>query len=151
MNVVNGTDLLVWYKPDGGDLGKIYCSTSCTLNINQESTEASCKDSAQWAAAVPGKKTWDVSVDGLYDPDHVDAGPNDKNFIGIADLFVDPTQTNEVDLIFGEGGVGLYVWTGKAFLTSCSLTGDDGSPASWSCTFQGVGPLKLDSNPVTIP
>lgn len=133
MALLNGTDLVVKFGADGSE-EKIYCATSCTLNINQELVTASCKDSGQWANGIAGQKSWDISTDNLYDPDVVGTG-----FIDVSDYIL--SGTNEVSVIFGQEDPGDTIWTGTAVVTSASLTGDDNSPATWSASFTGIGAL----------
>jgi len=127
-NAINGTDLLVYV-----DGVAVACATTCSLNINQETVDSTCKDVGVWANSIPGRKSWDVSVDGLYQLN------NDIGFTGLSNLILDD-DINDVTLDFGQKDVNFY-WTGEAILTSISLTGDDNAPGSFSASFTGVGSL----------
>ena len=132
-DVINGTDIVVKFGTEDSEVA-IYCSTSCTLNINAETVGASCKDGGSWNQTVEGSKSWDVSVDGLYQIDTA------NGFIELSDLLI--TGPNEVSLIIGQDtATGDISWKGTAILTSTSLTGPDGEIATWSATFTGTGAL----------
>jgi len=128
MAAINGTDLLVYV-----DDVAVACSTTCTLNINQETVDSTCKDVGVWANSIPGRKSWDVSVDGLYQLDV------DISFTGLSNLILGD-DINDVTLKFGQIDKNFY-WSGEAILTSISLSGDDQSLSSFSASFTGVGAL----------
>lgn len=143
MATIKGTDLVVKIGAEGLE-EKLYCSTTCTLNLTQDTVQASCKDGEQWAAAVEGQKSWTVSVEGLYD-DEPEAGT--KGFIDLADLIID--GPNDSTLVFGQETPieGDTYWSGQAILTSCSLTGPDNEFATWSAEFTGNGALTKTIEP----
>ena len=141
MELINGTDIVVMFKSAGvATSTAIFCSTSCTLNINQDTVSATCKDGGNWANNLPGNKSWDVSVDGLYQTG------DSASFIDLTDLLVsETTLTNPVNsctLVVGQiAESGEVSWTGEAVLTSASLTAPDGEIATWSASFTGNGEL----------
>lgn len=135
--LINGKDILVLImdETDSAPVA-IYCSTSCTLNISADTVPVSCKDSGSWNNTVEGTKSWDVSVDALYQVE------TEKGFVDISDLLLDDTLENKVKLAIGEyKEAGDIYWEGDAVLTSASLTANDGEIATWTCTFNGDGPL----------
>lgn len=133
MAVLNGTDLVVKWGTAGSEV-KTACSTSCTLNINQAVTEATCKDNtANWSGGVEGIKSWDVSTDGLYDPDAT------GGFTDLGDIII--TGPNEVSLVFGTEEVGGIIYTGTAIVTACSVTGAVNETSTYSASFTGTGAL----------
>ena len=62
MAIFNGSNLVV---KTGGTPVAIACATSCTLTVNQEAVEASCKDSGKWVQSISGKASWEISTDNL--------------------------------------------------------------------------------------
>ena len=130
MSVINGKDLIVKIGDD-----KIVCSTSATLNVNQATIEASCKDSGGWINAVAGSKDWTISADGLYD---LHPGTNETSF---DDLFDDLVAGTAVEIIFGGADTGDAIYTGAAYIVSTSLTGANDEIASFSAEFKGNGAL----------
>ncbi|RLF66356.1 MAG: hypothetical protein DRN30_02285 [Thermoplasmata archaeon] len=137
-NLIAGKDLLVAFGTSGSE-SQIFCSTTCTLNINQATIAASCKDNdGNWEQNIAGIRSWEVTVDGLYQLD------SSESYVDISDLIL--SDTNQTSLVFGQsaGGVGVtgeVTWSGDAVCTSASLTGADGEIATWSCTFKGTGEL----------
>ena len=133
INVINGTEIVVKFGTALSEIA-LFCSTSCTLNLNADTVSASCKDGGNWAQSVEGNKSWDVSVDGLYQLDTV------NGFVDLADLLID--GPNDVSIVVGQDTLaGDISWTGKAVLTSANLTAPDGEIATWSCAFQGNGEI----------
>lgn len=132
-NLINGTDIVVKFGAAGSEVA-VYCATTATLNLATATVAASCKDGGSWAQNLEGTKSWDISVDGLYQV--ITAA----GFVDLADLLI--TGPNDVTIIFGQDGTtGEIYWSGKAVLTACSLTAPDGEIATWSATFTGNGPL----------
>jgi len=139
-NLISGTDIVVKFGVADAEVA-VYCSTSCTLNLTADTVAASCKDGGSWNQNIEGNKSWDISVDGLYQT--VTAA----GFVDISDLLV--TGPNDVSIIFGQDTTaGEIYWTGSAVCTSASLTGPDGEIATWSATFVGNGPLTKEIVPV---
>jgi len=136
MSVINGNDLLV-YVESGGTYVPIACSTSCSLTINQDTIDASCKNSGQWDSSVPGKKNWEVSVDALYT---LPLDGTKGQFVDLMEYFL--SKENSLTIQFGEPNTtGNYYWQGTAMISSLSLNGDKDSSASWTANFKGVGAL----------
>ena len=140
MTLIKGSDLLVKIGTSGSE-EMIYCSTSCTLNLNQEKKTVTCKTGVaateNWETGIEGTKSWSIDVDGLYaqEPD-----VNTKGFVDLADLIV--TGPNKTSVVFGVfGSSGDITWSGEAMLTSASLTGPADDNATWSCTLSGLTPL----------
>jgi predicted secreted protein len=62
--VINGNDLKV--SLGEGTTHALLCSTSCSLTINQDTIDSSCKNSGAWGEFIAGGKSWEVSADGVY-------------------------------------------------------------------------------------
>ena len=150
MAIISGTNLVVKVDAAEGTPVVIVCSTTCTLNLNQEMVEASCKDSGKWKSGVPGLVDWEITTDNLYDPSYVS-----NSFDKLAKYIIDDangTAVNSLDIAFEvdnpdvvEGDITAY--SGACQLASLSLTGDDNSPATYSATFTGVGALVQELEP----
>ncbi len=140
IKTINGTDIVIKFGDAGSEV-EVYCSTTCTLNITSATTGASCKSGGSWTQNIEGTRSWDVSVDGLYQ------NSDQNGFVDIADLIIDDTIPNDVTIVIGMEGVppagepSNFYWTGKAVCTGSSLTAPDGEIATWSATFVGNGPL----------
>jgi predicted secreted protein len=134
--VINGNDLLVYVHSGSTDV-PIACSTSCSLTINQDTIDASCKNSGSWNNFVPGTKSWEVSVDALYT---LPLDGNKAQFVDLMAYFL--TEENELTIQFGEPGTtGHYYWSGSCMISSLNLNGDKDSSASWTASFKGKGAL----------
>lgn len=131
MAVINGT--LVMFTMDGHPMG---AAKSCTLNINVDTPDASNKDSAGWAAAIAGQRSWDGSFDGLYDPSGT------YNFEYVYDEIVSRSITTVVEIANIDGTGGGEVYRGTAILNSHSLSAEMEQPATYSGTFRGTGRIN---------
>ena len=145
MATVNGKNLVVKWGTAASEVA-IACSTTCTLTISQAMTEATCKDADSWTSQIEGQKSWEITVDALYqESDAVGT----SQFIDLADLIIQDTATaNSTSVVFEQLNNPLLtttnnMWSGLARMTSCNLTGDDNSPATYSATFVGNGPLTF--------
>ena len=148
MATVNGKNLVVKFGTAASEVA-IACSTTCTLTLNQAMTEATCKDADSWTSQVEGAKSWEVTCDALYQD--TDA-TGTSGFIDLSTLII--TGPNSTSLVFEElNNPNLTAtnnnWTGLARLSSCTLTGDDNSPATYSATFVGNGPLVFTAGTTT--
>ncbi len=149
MELIQGTDILVKFGEAGSEV-ITYCSTTCTLSLASETISTSCKTgsaTSSWAQNVEGTKSWEVSVDGLYQ-NETPAG-----FVELSDLIITGPNTASIVIgmedVPGTGEPSNYYWTGEAVLTSSSLTAPDGEVATWTATFVGNGELvKTEVAPV---
>lgn len=131
MAVVNGT--LVMFTMDGHPMG---AAKSCTLNMNVDTPDASNKDSAGWAGAIAGLRSWDISFDGLYDPSGT------YNFEYLYDEVVSRSITTVVEIANIDGTGGGEVYRGTAILNSLSLSAEMEAPATYSGSAKGTGVLN---------
>jgi len=121
--------------------GVIACSTSCTMTLNQAFTEVTCKDADSWVSQIEGQKSWEMTVDALYQEDDI-AGA--KGFVDLSQLII--TGPNIAHVAFEEinnpfATVNDNTWSGMARLSTCSLTGPDNEAATYNATLMGNGPL----------
>jgi predicted secreted protein len=143
---LNGTELGVYI---GGTL--IAYSTNATLNINHSTRSTSSKESGGWEDNMEGMRNWDVSCDSLYA--WLDPSGDPITNTTLSDIFTGYMATRaSFDLTFGSTsttGVGFTKYTGKAWLTSASLTAPLEDTATFSVSFQGSGVLEqaIDTNP----
>lgn len=144
--ILNGNNLLVLVGASGETQTAMACATTCTLNVNQDSIEASCKSESngKWVSSIPGKVSWDISTDNLYDPTFTSNSFDKLLSTIIADA--DGTGSNEFDIVFQvvnddavSGDVTAY--TGKVQLTDISLNGPVDETSTYSANFKGVGKL----------
>lgn len=140
---------VLWY--DGSDwtntgvtggAAAMACSTSCTMNVAQEFTDVSCKDSGAWVGRVEGNKSWDISTDNLY---MTDDAVGKGGFVDLSKMVVD--GPNSCLIAFEErnnpNNTTGNIWSGAAVLTSASITGANNESANYSASFMGNGPLHF--------
>ena len=141
---LNGTDLGVYVD---GTL--VAYSTNATININQSLRSTTNKESAGWEENMEGLRNWDVSCDALYawlDPSGSAIANDTLSEIFAGYLGKSSTGTDNrlsFDLTFGvtTSNSGDTKYTGKAWVTSASLTAPLEDTATYSVTFQGSGAL----------
>lgn len=108
---------------------------SFTLTINSNLIDITTKDSDAWGDTLYGFKDWEVSFDGLYDPDAT------YNVEEVYDAIVaDDTVYLEMAVIDGTGG-GL-VFSGNANSTGLTMSAGYNDAVSFSGTFKGAGLLS---------
>lgn len=108
---------------------------SFTLTINSNLIDTTTKDSDAWGDSLYGSKDWEVSFDGLYDPDAT------VNAEEIYDAIVgDTTVILEMAVIDGTGG-GL-VFRGNANATGLTLSAGYNEAVTMSGGFKGAGELE---------
>lgn len=117
---------------DGVTLG---ATKSFTLTINNNVIDTTTKDSDAWGDSIPGFKDWEVTFDGLYDPD------NPMNAEEIYDAIEnDSTAFIEIAVIDGTGG-GLC-FSGNGNPTGLTLTGGYNDAVAMSGGYKGVGKIN---------
>lgn len=150
-----GSDILIWM---GGHV--IAYATSSSLSMSSETTETTNKDfGGLFASATVTKLSWEMSTSNLYAVETINSnevafddlmsawknGQEVTVTIGHTQNFgKESTDSNRDNVIptEGEGWTpNTTGWTGKAIITSLSLSADSGSNASFDATFQGVGEL----------
>jgi predicted secreted protein len=133
--IFNGTLLVV--KVGGVAVAH---STSCSLSVSTDLPDATTKDSLGWATQIQGLRSWSVSTDGLAVIESAAAGVN------VEDLFSSISSRTDVTVTFSTFVSGDKIWTGVAAVESLDFTGDMESPATYSASFTGSGPLVMTTN-----
>ena len=133
MAATNGSG---WFVLIGGSTiaDKIVCQTSASVEFTQDSIEITCKDGI-WKSYINGERGWTIP------------------FEAIKDETASSTQAEILDNILGAGGeldvaivhapAGTIVsgMSGKAILTSVSISAAKNEAATLSGTLQGTGAL----------
>lgn len=133
--VFNGTLLVV--KVGGVAVAH---STSCSLSVSTDLPDSTTKDSGGWAAQIQGLRSFSLSTDGLAVIESAAAGVN------VEDLFSSIASRTDVTVTFSTFVSGDKIWTGLAAVESLDFTGDMESPATYSASFTGTGPLVMTTN-----
>lgn len=135
-------------------------ATSCQFHVSTSTEDSTTKDSeGAWAQSEVVGKTWDVSVDALYDP----SAPNEETAITpaqLADMIITqdtPTATLRFDATATTAGTknrtGLNVgYTGDAILADLNITSPKQANVTSAFQFTGNGPLtKIPSGGGNVP
>jgi predicted secreted protein len=141
--IFNGTNLVVLVGTE-----VVAHSTSCSLSISADLPDATTKSSGGWADEISGLRSWSLTTDGLTTVE-----PTGTNYVvadlatlitgsGRASVLVKFTTVNGSTPITGD-----LIWSGQAFLESLDITADMESPATYSASFTGSGPLSQQTNP----
>ena len=140
--VMYGRDFMIFV---GGKATAL--ATSHKLTVNAETSDSASKDDGMWDEAIVSKMSWDASTEALVSADGTDS------YDTLFDLYL---AKEPVDLIMGtpaninkdgvpEGGwsvpTGNY-YKGKALITNLERTDSNGSNATFSASFKGVGKLE---------
>jgi predicted secreted protein len=133
--IFNGTLLVV--KVGGVAVAH---STSCSLSVSVDLPDSTTKDSGGFASQIQGLRSWSVSTDGLAVIESAAAGVN------VEDLYSSISSRTDVTLTFSTFVSGDKIWTGTAQIESLDFTGDMESPATFSASFTGTGPLVMTTN-----
>lgn len=141
---VSGTDLLMFVETttnagtttEETSFKAVACAQSSTLSGSTEFIEATCKGSGGWREGAPGRQSWTMSTDGLYQPD------SEVSVIDFMDLWLNKTK---VKIAFGMEGSGNVRWSGFAYLTQPELSGSEGESATYSVNFEGTGALTKET------
>lgn len=141
----------------------IACATSCSVNVDADSIDVSCKDTGRFGATIPGKISWSITSDALflipasgdtrmsYDKlmDKMISGEaidvswatvsnfdtqNSANATADADGHVFNATTKQTSA--GD------LYSGKAVVTSLQLTADNGALSTYSVTLSGKGKIS---------
>jgi len=143
-NVINGSDLMLFI---GGK--SVAYATSHSLDISNETSEVSNKDTGgRWATSKVTRTSWTVSTENLY------------ALQGEGTTFQDLFELlhEEVEIVFalesgyknkpttgvptgGWTAIASPKYTGKAVLTSLSISAPDADNATFTAELTGVGPL----------
>ncbi len=122
-------------------------ATSCSMDVSTEEIDISNKMCGDWAAALPGKKSFTMACESLM--------TRKEGAMSFDTLLEKQIAGETLDFFFGGAKVtnktnvgGEFAkdaeqvnYTGKVMITSLSLKSDNGQIASSSAQFKGIGAL----------
>ena len=130
-------------------------ATSHTLTLTGSTLDINTKDHGEWQANNVGKLTWELTAECLY---------TDGDYDTMFDMMVAHTSVNltfakvknySVNGLIAVGG-DVTAWIpdviqrkGKAYVTSLTANANTGENATYSITFTGAGPLKVEDKSIT--
>jgi predicted secreted protein len=132
-------DKLMLFITDGSSTLPIAFGTSCSLEISADTIDTSNKMSGNWKEFLTGQLGFTISSESMMSltTGHLSltklmALMESRTPISFA--FSKTAGSPE----FGENG---QLYSGKAIITSLSMTAEKGNIATCSCSMQGTGPI----------
>ena len=138
--IFNGTSLVLSIDTDGNGAPTLLgASTSTTVSFSLDTFETTNKDSVHKKSYLPAATGWTMDCEAFYTTDETNA-PDD--------IMTALNSRTEVDVEFNEASdtTGDYKYTGKAYITSCSLNAPNEDAATYSISLQGTGALTIAAN-----
>ena len=138
--IFNGTDLILKVDTSGGGSPSLLgASTSCTVSYSLDTFETTNKDSSHTKAYLPAAHGWTMDCEAFYTTDETNAPDN---------LMAALSARTQIDVEFNQASAttGDYKYTGKAYITSCTLNAPNEDAATYSISLQGTGALTIAAN-----
>ena len=138
--IFNGTKLVLKVDTSGGGSPVLLgASTSCTVNFTLDTFETTNKDSGHVKSFLPAATGFTMDCEAFYTSDETVAPDN---------LMSALNSRTEIDVEFNEASAttGDTKYTGKAYITSCSLNAPTEDAATYSISLQGTGALTIAAN-----
>tara|TARA_Y100001973_G_C5208730_1_gene343668 strand:- start:6584 stop:7018 length:435 start_codon:yes stop_codon:yes gene_type:complete len=139
--IFNGTSLVLKVDTSGsGSPSLLGASTSCSVNFTLDTFETTNKDSAHKKSYLPAATGFTMDCEAFYTTDEANAPDN---------LMTALNNRTLIDVEFNEAtpNSGDFKYTGKAYITSCSLNAPNEDAATYSISLQGSGALTITENP----
>lgn len=141
--MTQGSDLMVFM--DGKSIAN---AQSHTLNTSVNMEETSTKDVGDggWGASEPGKGSFTMSTDNLIGTAAESKGATLQN---VMDAYLQKKKVHTIFALKAEENIGTDGWTpdmdgwyeGDAYISSLTITAQDGQKATYTAEFTGVGAL----------
>lgn len=144
--IIMGEKLQLWL-----DKACLAMATNLSVELSADNVEVSCKDNGRWSNSRLGKISYTISSDCLFATDEysklVDAmvqnKPLDIVFATVSNFDNNTTAPDEDGFVVPTGGwkSANDLYSGKAIITSLSLSANNGEVSTYSISLNGVGPL----------
>ena len=135
--ILNGTEIKIYTNSQ-----LVAYATSGSLDISMDTRETTGFFSAAWTNIVEGTRSWSVSLDGMYAWE-TDGGTSPKNADWLFKTYLKNRVLFDIDFGTRDNESGDVKYSGKAYLTSISLTGGTEDSSTFSASFEGNGELTL--------
>ena len=133
MATTNGSG---WFVLVGGTTiaDKIVCQTSASVDITQDTIEVTCKDGT-WKTYISGEKGWTIPFEAIKDETEASVQAEIlENILGAGGEL-------DVAIVHAPNGTIVKGMSGKAILSSVSISVPKNEAATLSGTLQGTGAL----------
>ena len=137
---INSTSVLVQITEDSGSsYDTVGFATSASISWSMDPRDITTKSSAGNRAIAEGKKSWNVSFEGLV----TYATVSDIDMPN--DIFTLADARTSVGLRFGKLNSGDYIYTGNGYFSSYSQDAGVEDNNTFSVSFEGTGQLSQSS------
>lgn len=155
MDIIKGSDLMLFVKKTNGQVKSLAFATSHSFNINSETADISTKDHGFWGAKEITRITWQITTDNLYTVDTFNELYDrmiSRQPIEVYFCLKTPSERAGVPATVNLPGDTYDTWTptsttgedgyyGRVYITSLDATAAAGDNATFSATFDGIGAI----------
>lgn len=155
MDIIKGSDLMLFVKNTNGEVKSLAFATSHSFNISSETADISTKDHGFWGAKEITRITWSITTDNLYTVDTFNALYDrmiSRQPVAVYFCLKTPTQRAGTPPTVNLPGDTYDSWTpttttgeegyyGLVYITSLDATAAAGDNATFSATFDGIGSI----------
>ena len=152
MNPIKGENLMIFvregdlYGNASDALVALALATTCSLNFNVDSFDATSKDSGSWQASLPGMKSWSMSTDNLYCPAADKLLALAINQVTLKLYWIPAENTEALNQVSHDpaltvdGNTFMY-YVGDAWINSYTANAANNEAANYTVNFTGTGAL----------
>lgn len=155
MDIIKGSDLMLFVKQTNGTVHSLAFATSHSFNISSETSDISTKDHGFWGAKEITRITWQITTDNLYTVDTFNELYDrmiSRQPIEVFFCLKNPTERQGTPATVNLPGDTYDSWTptttvgeegyyGRVYITSLDATAASGDNATFSATFDGIGAI----------
>ena len=145
VKTISGSNLVLSVDLGGGStFTAVGGSTSCTLNVNQETIDISSKDSAGNKEFMNGARSWSIDCEAFFTDGDSDSAANPiRDGDDSAGWYPSLEAGTKIQCRFSctAGMTGASKYQGYGYITSISLAGAVGEWSTYSVSIQGTGAL----------
>ncbi len=152
MKPIKGENLMIFvregdlYGNASDALVALALATTCSLNFNVDSFDATSKDSGSWQASLPGMKSWSMSTDNLYCPAADKLLALAINRVTLKLYWIPAENTEALNQVTHDpaltvdGNTYMY-YAGDAWINSYTANAANNEAANYTVNFTGTGAL----------
>lgn len=129
MSVLNGSDILLY---DADSNFPLMCQTNVTITLNDAMIDATCKQSAGYAVALPGLRDFAFTADALV---NFNEGVSD---LGITTLFDAYNARTPINILISNPVLATAYYTGLAYVESIEVNAPMEDVVSYTVSFTGT-------------
>lgn len=135
-NVMNGTDLAVYFATTNDSEVLLARATECSISISEDARDITTKDSSGYRELLEGLRSFSLSSSHLHAED-------DTN--NIDDLFTAFNSRSKVFLLFSTEESGDKRFNCEARISSLEMNAGTEDNVTYSVSFEGTGALVYET------